>query len=125
MNRINPLYLGGFLIVLLLFFSFKLSNAKADLAEAKESYKESLKLSTSLSELKKVYTKKPRLGAFKSASIVQTKTKSGVILDAKSIDIKELNSLMGKLLNGAYNIDALKIKKLSATKASLHLEIKW
>jgi hypothetical protein len=125
MNRINPLYLGGFLIVLLLFFSFKLNLAKSQLAEAKESYKESLKLSTDLSELKKVYKKEPRLRAFKSASIVQTKTKSGVILDAKSIDIKELNSLMAKLLNGAYNITALKIKKVSDTKASLHLEIKW
>jgi len=125
MNRINPLYLGGFLIVLLLFFSFKLSHAKSQLAEAKESYKESLKLSTDLSELKKVYKKEPSLRAFKSASIVQTKTKSGVVLSAKSIDIKELNSLMAKLLNGAYNITALKIKKVSDTKASLHLEIKW
>lgn len=125
MNRVNPLYFGGFLIVVLLFFSFKLNIAKSELAEAKESYKESLKLSTSLSELKKVYTKEPRLTAFKSASIVQTKTKSGVNLSAKSINIKELNSLMGKLLNGAYNIEALKIKKISATEASLHLEIKW
>jgi len=125
MNRVNPLYFGGFLIVVLLFFSFKLNIAKSELAEAKESYKESLKLSTSLSELKKVYTKEPRLTAFKSASIVQTKTKSGVNLSAKSINIKELNSLMGKLLNGAYNIEALKIKKISETEASLHLEIKW
>jgi len=31
MTRINPLYLGFFLIVLLLFLSFKLNSAKSEL----------------------------------------------------------------------------------------------
>ncbi|NOR57771.1 MAG: hypothetical protein GQ474_04535 [Sulfurimonas sp.] len=125
MNRINPLYLGLFLIVLLLFVSFKLSSAKGELSEAKEAYKESSKLSTELSGLKKVYSKKVNLSSLKSASVVQKRTKTGVILSSAVMSSKELNALMSRVLNGAYNITELKIKKLSPTKASLHLEIKW
>jgi hypothetical protein len=125
MNRINPLYLGLFLIVLLLFVSFKLSSAKSELAEAKEAYKESSKLSIELSGLKKVYSKKVNLSSLKSASVVQKRTKTGVILNSASMSSKELNALMSKVLNSAYNVTELKIKKLSPTKASLHLEIKW
>ena len=125
MNRINPLYLGLFLIVLLLFVSFKLSSAKNELSEVKEAYKESSKLSTELSSLKKVYSKKVNLSSLRSASVVQKRTKTGVILSSASMSSKELNALMSRVLNGAYNIAELKIKKLSPTKASLHLEIKW
>ena len=125
MNRINPLYLGAFLVFLLLFLSFKLSSSKSELAETKESYKESFKLSSELSGLKNVYTKKINLSSLKSESVVQKNIKSGVILNSKSMSANELNALMGKVLNGAYNITELKIKRLSPTKVSLHLEIKW
>ncbi len=125
MNRINPLYVGFLLLALLLFLSFKLSSAKLELAQAKEDYKESAKLSSKLSELKKIYNKEFKLASLKSNSLVQKKNKSGVIISSSSLDAKTLNALMGKLLNGAYNITTLKIKKLSDTKVSLHLEIKW
>ena len=125
MNRINPFYLGFLLIALILFLSFKLNSAKTDLLEVKKAYKESEKLGVELSGLKKAYSKKFKLSSFKSASLVQKKTKKGVIISSKSMDIKVLNSLMGKLLNGTYNITDMKIKKLSDTKVSLHLEIKW
>lgn len=71
MNRINPLYLGAFLIVVLVFATFKLGGAKSELADAKEAYKQSSKLSTQLSTLKKVYSKKVKLSSLKSASVVQ------------------------------------------------------
>lgn len=125
MNRINPLYLGLFLIVLLLFLSFKLSSAKSELAEAKEAYKESSKLSSELSALKKVYSEKVNLASLKSASVVEKSIKNGVTLSSESMSIDELNALMGKVLNGAYNITELKVKKINPTQASLHLEIKW
>ncbi|WP_373003694.1 hypothetical protein [Sulfurimonas sp.] len=125
MNRINPLYLGLFLIVLLLFLSFQLSSAKSELAEAKAAYRESSKLSTQLSGLKEIYTKKVNLASLKSASVVQKKTKTGVVLSSESMGSKELDLLMGRILNGAYNITELRIKKISDTTVSLHLEIKW
>jgi len=125
MNRINPLYLGLFLIILLMFVFMKLSNAKSELAETKEAYKESLKLSTELSGLKKVYSGVNKLPPFRSASLVQKATKTGVTISSENMNIQELNSIMSKLLNGAYNITTFEIKKLSATTVSLHLEIKW
>lgn len=125
MNRINPLYLGLLLVVLLLLVSFKLSGAKTQLRDAKKSYNESAKLSTQLSELKKVYTKKINLNSFKSDLLSVKKTKTGVVLSSNTLDAKVLNSLMSKVLNGAYEVKKLKIKKLSETKASLYMEIKW
>ncbi len=125
MNRINPLYLGLFLVTMLLFLSFLLSSAKEELSQTKEAYRDSLKLSSELSGLKKVYAKKMKLSLLKSPSLVQKTTKSGVTLSSDAMDIRELNTLMGKLLNGAYNITILKINRLSQTKASLYLEIKW
>jgi hypothetical protein len=125
MNRINPLYLGFLLVAMVLFFSYKLSGAKNDLTEAKESYRESLKLGVELSGLKKVYTSKLNLSSFKSSSLLQKESKPGVILSSESMDVKVLNSLMSKVLNGAYNITSLKIKRISESKVSLHLEIKW
>ncbi len=124
MNRINPLYLGVLLIAMLIFVSFKLSGAKSDLASAKKSYNDSSKLSIQLSELKKVYTKKINLNSFKSESLAIKKTKTGIIVSSDSMDIKVLNSLMSKVLNGAYEIGKLKIKRLSDTKVTLYMEIK-
>ncbi len=125
MNRINPLYLGLLLVALLIFISLKLSGAKDELLMAKEAYKESAKLSLELSELKKVYTQKLNLSSLNSSDLVKKTTKSGMIISSSSMDIKLLNSLMSKVLNGAYNISELKIKKLSETKVSLYMEIKW
>ena len=125
MNRINPLYAGAFLVVLLLFLSFKLSSSKSELLDAKEAYKESFKLSSELSGLKKVYSKKMNLKSFMSASVTVKNIKNGVILSSKSMSVNELDELMGKVINGAYNITELKVKKLNPTKVSLYLEIKW
>jgi len=125
MNRVNPFYLALLLVVVILLLVFKLSGARTDLAEAKNSVKETTKMATELSDLKKVYVKEMNLAVFNSKSLVKTTTKTGITIRAKEIDSKELNSIMGKLLNGAYNIKALKIKKISDTKASLYLEIKW
>lgn len=125
MNRINPIYVVLLLIFIPLFLLFKLSYAKTELYEAREAYKQTLKLSTELDGLKKAYSKKLKLPSLKSASLVQKRSKSGLIISSKSIDIKELNFVMGKVLNGTYNINTLKIKKLSDTKVSLYMEIKW
>jgi hypothetical protein len=48
-----------------------------------------------------------------------------VILSSKSIDKKALNLLMGKLLNGVFQINSFKIKKLDEFKVSFEIEIKW
>lgn len=135
MNRINPLHIGILLVVVLLFFVFNLSHAKSELAEAKELYKETLALSSHLSELKEVYDDKEKVKktlskileqpTLKSAKIVQEVKNSGITLSSESIDADILNSLMSKLLNGSYNINALDIKKISPTNATLFVEVLW
>ena len=124
MNRFNPLYLVFLLIVLLLFLSFQLSTVKNDLTQVKEAYKESVQLSTELRELKKAYSVKLNLSSIKSSSLTQKIDESGITISSNSMDIKDLNCLMRKLLNGAYNVSVLKIKRVSDTKVTLHLEIK-
>jgi len=135
MNRINPLHIGALLLVVLLFSLFKLSSAKSDLVEVKAQFKETQELVTKLSGLKSVYADKKsvkkslsrvlNLSSLRSANIVQKSRKNGVTLSAASMDKNALNSLMGKLLNGAYQINSFKIKKLSDSKVSFEMEIKW
>ncbi|MEA1891992.1 MAG: hypothetical protein U9N33_04695 [Campylobacterota bacterium] len=125
MNRINPLYLGLLLVALILFISFKLSGAKNDLMDVKESYQDSAKLSIELSELKKTYTNRLKLPSSISRSITQKVDKSGVVISSQSMDSVILNALMSRVLNSSYNIKELKIKKLSDTKVSLYMEIRW
>ena len=135
MNRINPLYIGLFLIVVLMSVSYKLSSIKSELSEAKEAYKETSQLAIQLNGLKSVYTDKKGFqksiqrvlsnAALQSAELQQEIKKSGITIISLSMDINALNFLMGKILNGTYNVSSLKIKRLSDTKVSLDMEIKW
>ncbi|MBU1659433.1 hypothetical protein KKG72_10355 [bacterium] len=135
MNRVNPLYIGILLFVILIILLFKLSSAKDELFQAKESYTFTAKVAADLSGLKEVYGDKEQikkslagilnLTSLKSASLEQKIKRSGLEISSSSMDIIALNLLMGKILNSSYNITALKIKKLSETKASLHMEITW
>ncbi|MBU0720378.1 hypothetical protein KJ877_03480 [bacterium] len=135
MNRINPLYIGVLLLIILGFLVFKLNGSKADLIEAKELYKETLKVSTELNGLKNVYDQSKKTSnaiqavlkhtSLQSAKIEQKVKNSGITISSESMDAKSLNILMSKLLNGAYNITSFKIKKLSDTKTSFYMEIKW
>ena len=135
MNRINPLHAGILLIVLLLFFTLKLSTLKDTLKKEKKTYQEIVQIATKLQGLKAVYADKMGVKkslnrvlyqrVLKSAKIEKNLNAKGVVLNAKSITLRELNFFMGKILNGSYRITLLKIKRISKDKASLKLEIKW
>ena len=135
MNNLNPLHIVALLVVILIFFTMKLSGAKDDLTQNKELYKETLQLATELKGLKKIYPDKNgvkksinrilKQSSLKSANIKQKVANSSMVLSSESMSKTALNSLMGKLLNGSYNISSLKIKKLSEKNASLSMEIKW
>lgn len=135
MNRINPIHIGILLIVILVFISMKLHSVQAEYNLEKDSYKKTLLLADELKGLKDVYSNKIQIkksiqkilrhSSLRSANISQDMKKNRIKISSKSIDIKALNFLMGKLLNGTYQIDSLKIKRLSDIKASLDLEIKW
>ncbi len=135
MNRINPIHIAILLIVVLGFFVMKLSSAKDELSQTKELYQETLQLSTGLKGLKQTYSDKNgakkslnkilKHVSLKSADIKKKVTKSSMIISSESLSKNNLNLLMGKLLNGPYNINSVKIKKLSSNKASFKMEIKW
>ncbi len=135
MNQINPLHIGGLLLTLLAFLMFQLSGVKTELTEAKSEFEKSEKVAVDLSSLKAVYANKKRTKkalerilaqrSLHAAGLDIKRTKEFVKISSPSIDTRALNFLMGKILNGSYKISELKIKKLSETKASLLLEIKW
>lgn len=135
MSQINPLHIAALLVALLAFLFFTLSGVKSDLVEEKALYLQSEKLAVQLSGLKDVYADKRNIQksierllsqrSLKSAALESKKYKNSIKVSSKSMDAKALNSLMGKILNGSYNVSELKIKRLSETKASLEMEIKW
>jgi len=135
MNRINPLHIGALIIVILAFFIFKLGEAKKEYHDVNVQYKETLKLSTELVGLREVYGDKNSIkkslnrilhqSSLRSANIIKKVTSTGLKISSESMDRRALNSLMGKMLNGSYNIASLKIKRLSDKTASLKMEIKW
>ena len=135
MNRINPIQIIALIVVLFLFFSFKLSDAKEELIEEKDSYKKTSQIAIKLDALKSTYKDKTKTlkklnkilnyPLVKKAEVTKDVKSSKVVLEAKSINKQSLNYLMGKLLNNTFNISSLNIKKLDEKTASIKVEIKW
>ena len=135
MNRINPIHIAILLIAVLGFFIMKLSGANDELSKTKALYQETQQLSTQLKGLREAYSDKNRVKkslvkifkhkSLSSYDIKKKTTNSSLLISAESINKTALNLLMGKLLNGSYNIDSFKIKRLSDDKASFRMEIKW
>ncbi len=135
MNRINPLYLGLLVLVVLALSVFKLNSAKSELQEAKASYDKTAQLAVELSELKKLYANQKNMqmklkrilaqGVLRNGGVVASYKKSRAKISAESLDKKTLDFLMAKILNASFNIDSFEIRKLSGNKASFKMEIKW
>jgi hypothetical protein len=134
MNQINPLHIGALLVTVILFLFVHVNSLKDELKEASEQYKKSEKLAVELSALKAVYGDKKRAkraierllsqDSLKEANLKIQRAKSSIKISSPSLDVKLLNSLMGRFLNGSYQIEALKIKRVSQREASLYMEIK-
>jgi len=135
MNQVNPLHIGALLLAIIAYLLFTLSSIKSELVEEQDAYVISEKVALELRGLKDVYgdTKRSESAlsrllaqpSIKSANLDVKKSKKSWKISTKSIDVKALDSLMGKILNGTYNIKELRIERLSETKASLMMEIVW
>jgi hypothetical protein len=135
MNRVNPLYIGALLVMVLILSIYLLSSAKQSLKESKESFKQTQKIANEISGLKKAYADErtttrdiKRVLAnrvLRTASIKTEYKNSGVNISSNKMDKKALDFLMGKVLNSSYDIRKMKIKRLSSEIASLELEIRW
>ncbi len=135
MNRINPLYVGLFLLVVLTLSVFELNSAKDELHEAQASYEKAERLAVELSELKKVYANHKNMqmklkriltqNRLKNAGVIALYKKSRAKISAESLEKSTLDFLMSKILNAPFNIDSFEIRKLSKNKVSFKMEIKW
>ena len=135
MNRLNPLYVGILLLLLLAFFVMQLAEAKKELHEEKKLYEKSLKLALETSALKKAFADKTKekreilhiltSSVLKNADVKKKLTNSGIYISAKNMDRNALNYFMGKILNATFVITKLQIQKTSENKATLEVKIKW
>lgn len=135
MNRVNPLYVGALLVMVLILSLYLLNSSKQSLKESKESFNQTQKIANEISGLKKAYADErtttrdiKRVLAnrvLRSASIKAEYKNSGVKISSNKMDKKALDFLMGKLLNSSYDIRKMKIKRLSSEIASIELEIRW
>lgn len=135
MNRLNLLHVVLALVGLLILLNVFLSQKKENLEEVKIAYNETLVISKQLNSLNDVYSNKKRVQqsitrllqqrSLRNAKIKQKITKSGIIFTSKSLSQSEVNSLMSKIINGTYNVYAVKIKKISKDKVSFMMELRW
>jgi len=135
MNRINPIYIVVLLTILLSLMIYKLGASKSELEENKESFKTTQAIALKLVSLKDVYADNVKIkqslqrilndASLRSAGL-KTKFKATALsISAQSVDLKTLNLLLNKILNGAYIVESMRIKSVSRTKADLQMEIRW
>jgi hypothetical protein len=134
-NRVNPLHIVALLFVALLFGFFKLSSIKEVLQEEEKRYSSSKKVAQELLAYKKLYGDKKRVqngierilsqGSLKNVDIVLSRKANSLEIRSKTIKLQELNALMSKILNGAYDVRRIDIKAAGKTEASVAMEIAW
>ncbi len=135
MKVINPIYIALLLMSILFISIFSLNSAKSDLIKSKTSFLETSQIANELGGLKKAYLKNN--SSQKNLKIILNKKilkaakldvefkKNSVSLKSDEMDRRALNFLMGKILNGTYNVTSMKIRKLSESKASFNMKISW
>lgn len=133
MNRIHPFYILPFLIAFIVILGVKITQAKADLHEAKSELQNVSELSYEISKLQDIYDNKERtlssLGAIlkhpslTDASLEQKVVAKKIYISSKGMRKSDLDFFISKLLNGSYAIVALEIKAINNEEASLKMEI--
>ncbi len=127
MNKVNPLYTLAVLVVLILFLLFKIGALREELRESKSDYAVKKEIATKLVTLQKLSADRASLIRYaKNAhGFKVTQTPKNVTLHAEALNKAQLDRVVGKILNNAYWIEKMKIKKLDDQKASLEMEIVW
>lgn len=135
MSRVNPLYLIAIVIIFILFTLKSGMDIDAKIRSTTLSYYELKDVAIELSTKQKIYREKKRVmktlrriinnSALRESKLIEFKKSDRVILSSKSMSLKGLNVIMKKLLNESYNIDSLKIDKISPRRVAFRVEIKW
>jgi len=127
MNRINPFYIVAMTIALILFLIFKIGTLREQLDESTKNYTAKKEMAAKLVKLKNLSASKAVLIRYVKniQGVHLTQTSMSVILKAKSLDRKTIDKIMAKVLNNAYWIKKISIKKIDNQTASLDMEIVW
>jgi hypothetical protein len=126
MKNVNPIHIVALLLVMLMFFILKTGTAKDQFSQMQNEYKQRVSISKELKGLEKAYGDKTYVrNIVKNFNIKKDFNKKSVVLSAQSIDKRELDQIMNKVLNSSCNINSFDIKKLSDEKVSFEMEIKW
>ena len=133
MRQLNPLYLLGFSLFLLILVLFKLGESKENQHYVKEQYEKTNTLALNIVALKKSWSigkknkvkleKLLRSGVLRDADISKKYKRDSVRIDAASLNYKQSQYLMNKLLNESFVIKSMKLKRLDEEVLSLRMEI--
>ena len=134
MSRINPLYLLGLMLFLLVFVFVKLEDSKENQVSVKADYEKINTLALNIVSLKKTWSvgkknkvkleKLLRSGLLREAGIMKKYKRDSVTLSAESMGFKNSQYLLNKLLNDSFVIIGMKIKRLDEKTVSLKMDIK-
>jgi len=134
-KHVNPLHIGVLLIVTILFLFVKLSETKDELRASQASYKSAYTLAQKLQSLKNLYAQKQTAQkalhkivtsqALQKSDVKSITKRDKTYISAKKIDLRALNYLLSKLLNGSFIIESLKVERVNEKEADLEMEIKW
>jgi hypothetical protein len=132
-KQINPLYLALFLVATLGFVVFKLNSAQEAQRQARDDLSKTATMAEEIVALKRGWDDSKRTRSslerllrasqLQSAAIKQTKKQGLVVLESKAIKADAANYLLNKLLNGAYTLKTMKVRRLDGETASLYLEV--
>lgn len=133
MKNVHPLHIFALIAIILVFLLIQVRESRDTLQVSKTQYKEVQALASELQGLQKAYGDRQSVEkslatilkqrSLRGVKIQQTATKNGIRVEAKSMDKRALESLMSKILNGAYPVHSLDIKALSPSKVSFTMEI--
>lgn len=134
MRQINPLYIILLLVVILFVVLFKLMQTKTELHEAHNSFYKDKEMVHAIVDLrqswenekgtKNTLTRILKSSQLRSAGIIQRIKRDQIELHAGSMDAKSASYLINRLLNEAFVIKSLKIRRLNKERASLDAEIR-
>lgn len=132
--KINPLYFGLLLIVVLLFVVYQLSESKTELRESTKALVKVEAMAEEIDALKRAWDNPKTTGTaldrllkapqLKSANIKQTKKRGQIILRSNKANRKATNYFFVKLFNGAYILQKFDIKRLDDESVSFSVEIR-
>lgn len=130
-SSIHPLYILGIMLLLLVNLIWKNSDIENNIAREHADRASMTVLAKRIVELKKVmktpetsqiekFLKTPQFGGVD----LKHQIKNGrYVIDAKSIDARQMQTLLNYLLNMSVTVSQLKIERIDELQASLYMEI--